>query len=196
MKGVREKDIGKTKMKKGGRDFSAGCEMQIHCRREANEDCVFYMSCRKCIIINIKTRCLHSIRFSLKNFWSWALEGCSSSWRVKKGRKNKETRLGDSTKAQTVLSWDGTVFSNHEWPAERVLLILFFSLCKSPSPHLLLQQTPLLKHSFLPQLGTTSFIQTNNNKMSWWGATPEGPAWSTHLLLLSLCVFIYTPPLC
>lgn len=47
------------------------CEMQIQCRHETSElrtACSRCCAKRKCNIINIKTTCFHSIRFSLKTF--------------------------------------------------------------------------------------------------------------------------------
>lgn len=69
--GGRQKDIGwKMKKRREISVFNMRCRFTADVRQTRTEDCLLYMSCkkRKCIIINIKTRCFHSIRFSLKTF--------------------------------------------------------------------------------------------------------------------------------
>lgn len=172
------------KMKKGGRDFSTVWEadsVQTWDKQGRRTACSRCCAKRKCIIINIKTRCFHSIRHSLKTFdkvkWTTGglqfilAYGMKNKFKVgqKSGVKHEE---GAKTKRLTLLNWAEAVLANDEWPAERIAVWSCLSEHKVQPHHHLHQQTFLLNYSFIPQ-GLVPLAGKKTEMLQWVaGATP------------------------
>ena len=177
MRRGRRKDIGKKKMKKEVERFQHSMwdadSVQTRGKRGLGTARSTCHAVRKCIIINIKTRCFHSIRFlnsktfdkvestagGLQFVLAYRVKNNSLNW-----EKNRANRHEDITKAEglTVLHWDGSVFANDEWPAERQAVGPVSLLCKNtksvPPPPPPPPLTNISPQSPPSSPGTTSFI--------------------------------------